>query len=413
MKKKWLYIGLSSVLLTTTLMAGCGKSEEAASKDVEGNGAATEEVKPLAVSIAEVKEGSLNSTDKIIGEISANTNISILSKVSGTLVSLSVKKGDQVKNGQVVGKLDQSDYLLGVKQAEAALGVAQAQLKQAQSVNGSNVAGSSYDLAKRAMELAQENYNRTKALVDSGADSTSSLEQMEAALIQAKTTLNSAAKGDAQSTASVDVGQAGVKQAHVGVEKAKSSLKDTLIKATADGIITDVMVEVGDAVNPQMPVASLINIDPAIVKVNITENNLSKFKQDTKLEIFVPSQSKKLQGRVTYVGLEASSPSKMFPVEIEVRNADRSILPGMKVDVMVKDLAGRKGLLVATEAILEVDGKKMVYVVEGDKAAKREVVLSEGNSSFVVAESGLNSGDKVVIKGQSQLKDQSLVRIMP
>lgn len=410
MKTKWLYIGLSGVL-AASLMTGCGKSEETSSKD--GDSVATEEVNPLAVSIAEIKESSLSTTDKVMGEISANTNISILSRVSGTLVSLSVKKGDKVKNGQVVGKLDQADYLLGVKQAEAVLGVAQAQLKLAQTANGTNVAGASYDLAKRAMELAQDNYNRTKALVDSGAAPMTSLEQMEAALIQTKTQLNSVAKGDAQSNASVDVNQAGVRQAQVGVEKAKSSLKDTLIKATADGIITDVMVEVGDAVNPQMPVASLINFDPAIVKVNITENNLSKFKKDTELEIFVPSQSKKMKGKVTYVGLEASSQSKMFPVEIQVSNADLSILPGMKVDVMVKELAGKKGLLVPTEAILEVDGKKMVYVVEGDKAAKREVVLSEGNSSFVVAESGLNAGDKVVVKGQSQLKDQSKVRIVP
>lgn len=411
MKSKWLYMGMAGVL-AASLMTGCGKATETSTEEGATTAVTAEEIKPIAVSVTQIGEGTLSSTDKILGEISANTNISILSKVPGTLVELSVKKGDRVKNGQVIGRLDQTDYLLAVKQAEAQLGYAQANLNQAQSVNGINVAGSSYDLAKRAGELAQANYDRTKALVDSGAAPASQLEQVETALIQAKTQLNQAAKGDANSTATIEVAKAGVKQAQVGVEMAKSTLKDTMVKATADGIITDVMVEVGDAVGPQMPIASLINFDPAIVKVNVTETNLAKFNKGSELDLFVPSQGKNLKGKVTYVGFEASAQSKMFPVELQIANADLSILPGMKVDVMVKDLAGKKGVLVPTEAILEVDGKKIVYVVESDQATKREVVLSEGNSTHVIAESGLNAGEKVVVKGHSQLKDQAKVRVV-
>lgn len=409
MNAKWLYMGFT-IVLAASLMTGCQNSTKATSS--EGQTAAeVENAKPIAVSVATIKEGTLSDSTELMGEISANTNISILSKVPATLVQLSVKKGDKVKNGQVIGSLDQADYILKVKSAEAELARAQAQLKQAQSINSANSAGIPYDLAKRSLDLAQTQYDRTKVLFESGAVSSSQLEQAEAALLQAKMQLNLNEKSDAQSSTTVEVAQAGVKQAQVGVEMAKSALKDTFIKATADGIITDVMVEVGDAVNPQMPVATLLNFDPAIVRVNVTEQNLSRFKKDTVLEIDIPSQNKTLQGKVTYVGIEASSQSKMFPVEIEINNPDLSALPGMKVNVKVKETEGKKGLLVPTDAILEANGKNMVFVVEGDQAMKREVVLAEGNTSFVIVASGLSAGDKVVVKGHSQLNDQSKVRI--
>lgn len=75
----------------------------------------------------------------------------------------------------------------------------------------------------------------------------------------------------------------------------------------------------------------------------------------------------------------------------------------------MNDLEEKKGLLISTDAIIEEEGKKVVYVIEGDTAVKREIVLTEGNTKQVIVESGLNAGDKVVVKGHSQLKDQAKV----
>ncbi len=445
MQRNWGKVGLAG-LVALLLVTGCGKTEETVAPVGEGE---TAEAALIPVGIEEIKEGTLNHSDRLIGEISANTNIALYAKVPGTLVELQVKKGDTVKNGQVIGKLDPKDYQIAVKQAEAALAVANANLNQAKSGKGLNPAGTSQDLAAQGIELSlgmyqrakdsaeqglrlsQANYDRMKALYEANAISAKEIEQEEKALLQAQTQykaqidqaestllqaksqLNQAVKSEAQTDAGIEVAHARVKQAQVDIERARNSLQDTQIKATADGIITDVKVEVGDGVSPQAPIAQLIHIDPAVVKLNVTEANRPKFKEGLELEITVPSLQKKMKARIMHVGLEASAHTKMFPVELHASNPDRSLLPGMKVDVMVTDLEVKKGLLLPTDAIVDRDGKKMVYVIQGGNiAVQREVVLTEGNTKQVLVESGVSAGEQVVVKGHSQLKDQALIRIV-
>lgn len=387
--------------VTATAVTGCQKSAETTS-----NAAVTKEQPEVAVKIETVQEGELGDTSKVLGEVAANTNVSIPAKAAGTLTKLYVKKGDTVRNGQVIAELDQVNYQLGVKQAEAALQQANAALQQAKEANGAGGV-SPYELATRGLEIAQNNYLKVKALVDSNAVPKAQLDQAESSLIQAQSQLNQAKQG----AASIDVAQAAVNSAQVGVERARQSLDDTIVRATADGMITSLPFEVGATVGPQAPVATLININPVLVKVNVSENNLSKFKKGLELDIAVPSQSLSVKGKVSYVAPSADAQSKMFPIEIEVANPEQKLLPGMKVDVLVKDLESKKGLLLSTDAIIEENGKKYVFVVEGDKAVKREVIISEGNTSKVIVQQGASSGDKAVVKGQTQLKDQSKVRI--
>jgi HlyD family secretion protein len=407
MNQKWYLIGIIGIL-SLSLLNGCSAktSADPAAKSLA-------EPDAIAVNVKEAKTGVLSNANKMVGELAANTDISLFAKTSGTVVELNVKKGDTVTRGQVIGKLDQQDYVLGVKQAQAALGVADATLHQAQSGNRVDVAGSSYDLAKKSYDLAKAEYGRMQSLMAANAISKAQLDQAEAAFVQAKGQLNLAAKGDLQGDAAVGVAKAGVKQAQVGVERAQSTLDDTLIRATANGIITDVAIQEGDTVSPQKQVATLINLDPAIIKLNVPENSLAKFQKGTELQVIIPSLSLKTSGKVTYIGFEASSQAKMFPIELQVSNPKHILLAGMKAEITVNNLENRKGLLIPTEAIVDQEGKKFVYVIEGDKAVKRDVILSVGNTNLVMVESGVKEGEKVVVKGQSQLKDRAKIRILP
>ncbi|GAX92038.1 efflux RND transporter periplasmic adaptor subunit [Effusibacillus lacus] len=379
MNRKLVVIGMVSAL-SLSVLAGCsGTNDKEAMATVDPGANA------VTVKVEDVKEGEVNEPIRLLAEVSANTSLGILPKVGGTLQEIFVKKGDAVKKGQVLARLDQKDYVLGVKAAEAQLGVARANL---QSLNGD-------ETAKRSLEIAQANYDRVKALYNSKAVSQSQLEQAEAQLLQAQSQFALA--------------QANVRQAEVGLEKASSSLDDTNIRATVDGIITAVHFEVGESVSPQSPVFNLINIDPVLVKLNVAETHLSKFKQG--MEVEVQTQTGPYKGKVTFISLEADAQSKMYPVEIEIPNGEGKLLPGMKADVFAKDAESKKGLLVSTDAIVEQDGKKFVYVIEGDKAVKREVTVAEGNTTKVIVQQGLNAGDKVVVKGQSNLKDGSTIKV--
>ncbi|MBH0329139.1 transporter [Brevibacillus brevis] len=444
MKKTKLISSGVACLLGLTIISGCSSQSVDNTNSKEGRTSNESQSSPevetikvensVDVQVEEVIEGELKDSGRLLAEVFANTDVSIYGKTTGTVSQILVKKGDIVKKGQVIGKLDQTEAQLKLRQAEAALAVAKANLEH------SNKMGTSGELAnsqlkqaeqtfasvKRTMEqgltLAQANYNRSKKLFEEKALSKGELENAENAYLQAKNQYQS--QLDQAQTALINarsqvntadkngrVTQASVQQGQVEVDISRNALENTLIKSTIDGIVTDIQVQEGDTINPQKPVATVINLDPMIVKVNVSEKSLASFKKGTQLNLQVPSQNIKVNGSITYVGLKAADQSKLFPVEIEVPNPKGTLLPGMKAEVSSSH--GQAGILIPTDAILERNGKSVAYVVNGERVAEKEISIASKGTEKTLIGSGVKPGDKVVIKGQSQLKDQAKIRIVP
>ncbi|BAH43864.1 putative efflux system [Brevibacillus brevis NBRC 100599] len=444
MKKTKLISSGVACLLGLTIISGCSSQSVDNTNSKEGRTSNESQSSPevesikvensVDVQVEEVIEGELKDSGRLLAEVFANTDVSIYGKTTGTVSQILVKKGDTVKKGQVIGKLDQTEAQLKLRQAEAALAVAKANLEH------SNKMGTSGELAnsqlkqaeqtfasvKRTMEqgltLAQANYNRSKKLFEEKALSKGELENAENAYLQAKNQYQS--QLDQAQTALINarsqvntadkngrVTQASVQQGQVEVDISRNALENTLIKSTIDGIVTDIQVQEGDTINPQKPVATVINLDPMIVKVNVSEKSLASFKKGTQLNLQVPSQNIKVNGSITYVGLKAADQSKLFPVEIEVPNPKGTLLPGMKAEVSSSH--GQAGILIPTDAILERNGKSVAYVVNGERVAEKEIAIASKGTEKTLIGSGVKPGDKVVIKGQSQLKDQAKIRIVP
>ncbi|WGV57339.1 efflux RND transporter periplasmic adaptor subunit [Brevibacillus brevis] len=444
MKKTKLISSGVACLLGLTIISGCSSQSVDNTNSKEGRTSNESQSSPevetikvensVDVQVEEVIEGELKDSGRLLAEVFANTDVSIYGKTTGTVSQILVKKGDTVKKGQVIGKLDQTEAQLKLRQAEAALAVAKANLEH------SNKMGTSGELAnsqlkqaeqtfasvKRTMEqgltLAQANYNRSKKLFEEKALSKGELENAENAYLQAKNQYQS--QLDQAQTALLNarsqvntadkngrVTQASVQQGQVEVDISRNALENTLIKSTIDGIVTDIQVQEGDTINPQKPVATVINLDPMIVKVNVSEKSLASFKKGTQLNLQVPSQNIKVNGSITYVGLKAADQSKLFPVEIEVPNPKGTLLPGMKAEVSSSH--GQAGILIPTDAILERNGKSVAYVVNGERVAEKEISIASKGTEKTLIGSGVKPGDKVVIKGQSQLKDQAKIRIVP
>ncbi|WJQ84444.1 efflux RND transporter periplasmic adaptor subunit [Brevibacillus brevis] len=444
MKKTKLISSGVACLLGLTIITGCSSQSVDNTNSKEGRTSNESQSSPevetikvensVDVQVEEVIEGELKDSGRLLAEVFANTDVSIYGKTTGTVSQILVKKGDTVKKGQVIGKLDQTEAQLKLRQAEAALAVAKANLEY------SNKMGTSGELAnsqlkqaeqtfasvKRTMEqgltLAQANYNRSKKLFEEKALSKGELENAENAYLQAKNQYQS--QLDQAQTALLNarsqvntadkngrVTQASVQQGQVEVDISRNALENTLIKSTIDGIVTDIQVQEGDTINPQKPVATVINLDPMIVKVNVSEKSLASFQKGTQLNLQVPSQNIKVKGSITYVGLKAADQSKLFPVEIEVPNPKGTLLPGMKAEVSSSH--GQAGILIPTDAILERNGKSVAYVVNGERVAEKEISIASKGTEKTLIGSGVKPGDKVVIKGQSQLKDQAKIRIVP
>ncbi|UED72256.1 efflux RND transporter periplasmic adaptor subunit [Brevibacillus sp. DP1.3A] len=444
MKKTKLISSVVTCLLGLAIISGCNSQSAEKTNSNEGRtqieSPSSTEIETIKVEnsvdvqVEEVIEGELKESDRLLAEVFANTDVSIYGKTTGTVSQILVKKGDTVKKGQVIGKLDQTEAQLKLRQAEAALAVANANLEHSNKMGtSSQLANSHLKQAEQTfananrtiaqgLTLAKANYDRAKKLFEEKALSKSELDnaenaylqaknqyqsqldQAQIALINARTQVNTADKNGR-------VTQANVQQGKVEVDISRNALENTLIKSTVDGIVTDIQVQEGDTINPQKPVATVINLDPMIVKVNVSEKALASFQKGIQLDLQVPSQNIKVKGSITYVGLKASDQSKLFPVEIEVPNPKGTLLPGMKA--VVSSIKGQAGILIPTDAILERNGKSVAYVVNGERVAEKEISIASKGTEKTLIGSGVKSGDKVVIKGQSQLKDGAKIRIVP
>lgn len=186
-KAKRQSVKVAAVMLGAMLItAGCNKAEEAAKT-----------ISEIPVAVTDITGGSLNDSTLITGTIKPGKDVELMPTNAGELVSVSVKKGDAVKKGQVLAKLDTSDYELSLKQAKTALNRAQ---------NGEKRAQETYNQAKGATSQAQDGVRQAEA----------SLNQSRVALKQAETGVPDAQDGVRQAESKLRQAEASLNQAKNG-----------------------------------------------------------------------------------------------------------------------------------------------------------------------------------------------------
>ena len=275
MKKILSVLTAASIALA---FGGCGKKEMPKQEKTE---AATN------VTVAAAEKKTVENTVTYTGEIKASESTSVSAKASGQATAVYKELGDYVNAGDILLKIDETDYRTQYNQAQASYNQAQATLKSARAAYGQaeaayNSAVASYksttngsaqqsktqleaalSSAKIAFNDAEANYNRQKALYDSGAISKSVYDAAVTAYENAKLSLNTAQKNydltvgvvleeskvNAQSgvdsakaamnsaQAQIESAQAAVSAAQVGIDSAKNNLNNTVVRAPISGYI--------------------------------------------------------------------------------------------------------------------------------------------------------------------------------
>ncbi|MBK7770627.1 MAG: hypothetical protein IPI48_08855 [bacterium] len=116
-------------------------------------------------------------------------------------------------------------------------------------------------------------------------------------------------------------------------------------------------------------------------------------------------------GEVTWVGAEADLRTGKFPVEIEIPNPDLALHSGVIGRARLPKHTVADVVVVPRDAVLAGDAGPRVFVVNGDRASLREVTLGEDQGLLVVVREGLRAGEKLVVRGQRELSEGSLVTV--
>jgi multidrug efflux pump subunit AcrA (membrane-fusion protein) len=399
------------------LYTGCSSS-----KDREPKNKGNEEA--VAVQVSRMKKEPMRVEILAVGTVLPHQEVIITPKLAGKIEKISVEEGSLVKAGDILFKLDQSDFLLAVKQAEANLRTAEANL--ANLLAGARV--EKIEQAKAALHQTQANlihvekeYQRMKQLATIGAVAERQLDatiaQYESAIAQVKQAqeqLDMLKKGPTEEE--VEIARAQVSQAEAGLAVAKKNLKDTLTEAPFPGLITARYVDEGVQIYtaPKTDILKLTDVGRVKVRVPISERDLSKVKIGTPAECKMDAlQGEVFQGRITRIIPEINPISRNFDVEVEIPNPHLRLKSGMFANICL--CVGQKVTACIPRDILITDlvtGVSYAFVVEGDQAVRRRLRLGERSGFLIEVLEGLEEGESLVIKGQNRLQPGSKVRIV-
>lgn len=340
--------------------------------------------KAVAPSTIAVSRGTIEETVLASGTIEASSLVSVGAQVSGTIKSLNVALGDNVKAGDVVAVIDSLNQENAVKKASAALANVEAQRKQQQAT---------LDQAKVALTRAQS-LNPQKLVSD--AD----LQTAELAVATAEAQLEAF---DAQ-----------IDTAELNVESARLDLSRTQITAPMDGTIVAVEVEVGQTVNANNSsptIVKIANLDNMVVKAEISEADVPRVQPgqrvyftilgdpDTKIDATLRDIEPAPDSISSDSTSSSSSSAVYYNGLFDVPNPDHKLRISMTAQVTVV-LAEAKDVLTLPVAALGSkgdDGQYRLSVLGPDGAIERKKV-EVGLNNKVTAEirSGLAEGDRVV-----------------
>ena len=376
MKPKF-YISLTAAIVSAVFLAGCsGSSVDKATQleklksdqaDVSKKIAKLESelaaenptaivVKSKDVGVVEISPRPFDHFIQTQGSIDAEENILVSAKAMGVITQVYVNEGDRVTKGQTLAQIDNTLMVRSI------------------------------DELKGGLELANTVYDRQKNLWDQKIGT-------EVQFLQAKNNKESLEKRLATLNEQLDM---------------------TRIKSLINGTVDAVNVKVGENAAPGMPAFRVINTSKLKVIANVSESFVSSIKKGNKVLVEISESGKAMNATVSFVGRNIDQLSRTFPVEVTLP-ANEDLRPNMTAVIRVVFHSEPAALTVPVNVVQEINGEKIVYVVEtdGKQAVARKRVVEVGGvyNNLAHIKSGLSSGDKIITVGYQGLNDGEFVKI--
>ncbi len=363
------------------------------------------------------------------GTIEPVVTVQVGTQVSGAISELLVDYNSTVKKGQVIARLDPSQFNAQLAQANGTYLSAQATVQAAQNnvVSADAAAASAQanvDRTDAALVDAQKSFERTRALVEAkvGAEmdlqtAQSTLDQAAAQKQQAVAQLNQARAQAQASRSSVAQAQAQVSQAKAAVDLAQVNLDHTIIRAPIDGVVVARNVDVGQTVaaSLQAPVIYLIANDLTRMQVlaNIDEADVGQLAPGSQVNFTVDAYSTTVfHGTVSQVRLAPQNIQNVvtYTAVIDVRNPDLKLKPGMTANVSV--------VAASRDNVLAIPNSALRFRPQGVQAASqpgREVwKLEAGKPVAVPVRLGITDGiSSEIISGDLREGDHVAIPSLP
>jgi multidrug efflux system membrane fusion protein len=391
--------GLSAIawaVAAALLLAAC--SDNAAGK-------ARVQLPPVPVTVGEVLEKTIPVQLTAVGNAMAYTSVGIKSQISGQLVEVRFKEGQDVRKGDLLFVIDPRPFEAALRQTEAALGQRQAEVRQAQ-------AAVERDSAQ--LENARVQERRYRELV---AKELIAREQYDT-LNTNMTAMQATVEAD---RAQVENAKAALQAAQANVDNARLQLAYTTIHAPIDGRTGNLLVQNGNILkaNDDNPIVVINQVHPIYVSFSVPEQHLAeikKYRAAGSLQVVArpPRQKETLAtGELTFVNNAVDTTTAMIQLKATFANENNVLWPGQFVDVAMV-ITSRTAIVVPSQAIQPGQQGPYVFVVKPDQTVESRLVTPGVRlGAETIVEKGLKPAERVVTDGQLRLVPGARIEARP
>jgi RND family efflux transporter MFP subunit len=381
------------------LLAGCGDKDSSAAAQ-EGK----RDQAPKRVQTDRVQERQLGTAVLVNGTLDAFDRATVGTKVAGRLQYMAVDLGSRVSRGQLIARIDPTDYNIRLQQAEA--GLAQARVRLGLPPEGASDSVDPSDTppvreARAVLEEARASRERYSSLLAGGLISKADFEQVQAQSRVAESRYQ-------DSLEEIRNRQAVATQRRAEVALARQQLSDTAVVAAFDGVVQQRIASLGEFLAAGAPVAELVKINPLRFRAEVPERDAATIRIGQTIQLAVDGAAGEYTGRVTRLSPTITERTRVLQMEADIPN-DGALRAGSFARATIVTDTSSTSLAVPKEALITFAGIEKVVVVEKGKTKEKPVATGRRTGMWIEVLSGVKAGDEVVLNPVNLKPGQTVV----
>lgn len=382
MKKRILAALLAASM---ALCAGCGSQT---SDDGEEQTAAG-----TAVEVAEVTKGAMSTEYSVNGKVVADNEVQVFPMLAGQVLTLSVSEGDKVAKGQTLLNVDTSSVTSTMSSLRESYNATKTATEKA------------IENAQLGVEQAQLAVENTEALLEAGAAAEQDLTKAKQGLAQAQAGVQQARAQQAASLAQIQASMDQInKQASYGT-----------VTAPCAGTVTAVNVVQGGMASSAQPAVVIAEDSRVKINASVSEDVFAGLHTGDSAGVQISVLSDEVKSaKIVSLPAAANQQTNLYDVSVSVPSGTEPAIGAFATVIFYTDRR-ENTLSVPTDCVLTGnDNERYLFTVDesGTTAARVTVETGLVGKTNTEITSGLNEGDRVVVKGQSYLSDGSAVRVV-
>ena len=312
----------------------------------ENSNKKTIEKEPINVGVMTVTPMSSQYYNVYVGEINASGSAVISTNHSGILEAINVKQGTRVQRGDVLAEVTSKNVI------------------------------ASYEISHAALRQAEDGYERVKKVHQSGTVADVKMVEIETQLAKAM----------------------------AAAKSSEESLEECRIKAPFNGTVSEVLVEQGIQINPGTPILKLVDLTTIEIEIPVPEGEIGRIKIGQKALIDVPALNiTGIEAHVELKGVTAAFPSHTYKCTLVPDEKQTDLYPGMVCKVRLSEVSDSMRIRIPASAVEMDSNGRFVWTVNDGIVGKTYVTVDGYQEQGVIISSGLESGDKVIVKGAAKV----------